>query len=253
MKSPIKERPLNNPGESLERRVQEIRYDEYLAPAIWATFAVVMAGLEWWRWFFQTPLSPWAYTILAVAVVAYAVRKILKACSKVKNYEQGLEGEKSVGQFLETLRSKGALVLHDIGGDGFNLDHVVIHPTGIYVIETKALSKPDQGKAELIFDGERITKDGMEQDRNPLTQVTAQSRWLRDQLKESTGHTFPIRPVVLYPGWYVKPTDEARGSHVWVLNPTGLPVYMAHEEEKLSPEDMHLCHSRMALLVRSKA
>jgi hypothetical protein len=39
---------------------------------------------------------------------------------------QGREGEKAVGQYLERLRARGYQVLHDIPGENFNIDHVLI-------------------------------------------------------------------------------------------------------------------------------
>jgi hypothetical protein len=52
-----------------------------------------------------------------------------------------LTGERAVGQFLEEkLRPLGYHILNDLPGDGFNLDHVIIGPTGIYCVETKTRS-----------------------------------------------------------------------------------------------------------------
>ena len=41
----------------------------------------------------------------------------------------------------------------------------------------------------------------------------------------------PIRPVVLYPKWWVE--RKARGEAVWVLNPTAFIKFLAHEPAKL--------------------
>jgi hypothetical protein len=49
----------------------------------------------------------------------------------------GRDGERVVGQFLEDLREDWARVFHDVPGDRFNLDHVVLSLNGFFVIETK--------------------------------------------------------------------------------------------------------------------
>ena len=43
---------------------------------------------------------------------------------------------------LEDLRAQGYAVFHDIPGDGFNVDHALIGPAGIFAIETKTRAKP---------------------------------------------------------------------------------------------------------------
>lgn len=113
-------------------------------------------------------------------------------------------------------------------GNGFNLDHVVVSPRGIFVIETKTYRKSNRGRGVVEFDGERILVNGVEPERNAVTQVRALAAWLRDLLAESTGRRFPIRCAVVFPGWFVEKRAK-RASHVWVLNPEGLPAFIEHE------------------------
>jgi hypothetical protein len=117
--------------------------------------------------------------------------------------EIGRDGEKVVGQALEELRTGGAIMLHDITADGFNVDHVVISLKGIFVIETKTRSKPKGRDSKIVYDGEKILIDGWTMAPDPLKQVQANTSWIHDLLMESTGKSFPVRPVLLFPGWYV--------------------------------------------------
>lgn len=82
--------------------------------------------------------------------------------------------------------------------------------------------------AKVIFDGERILVDGFEPDRNPVIQAKAQATWLREVLAESTGRKFPVRPVVLFPGWFV---EQGKGTtrEIWVLTLKALPSFLARE------------------------
>jgi hypothetical protein len=71
----------------------------------------------------------------------------------------------------------GARIFHDIPGDGFSLDHVVISTHGLFVIETKTWSKrsPDD---RVTFDGTRLLVGGRTPSRDPIRQVRAASDWL---------------------------------------------------------------------------
>jgi len=190
-------------------------------------------------------------SFVAVVALVIMVIKFRKGIRKVKCIKLGLQGEKEVGQLLEQLREMGAKVFHDIPGHNFNLDHVVIHSTGIYVIETKTLSKPDRGEAKLVFDGQSITKFGKALDRDPITQVTAGSDWFKVLLKDSTGKDFRTMPVVLFPGWYIERTRETRSDDFWVLNPKTLPKFISNAQAKLSPEDVKLISFHLDRYIRS--
>jgi hypothetical protein len=73
-----------------------------------------------------------------------------------------------------------------------------------------------------------------------VTQAKAACGWLRDLLKESTGKECAPRPVVVFPGWFVEPTAEARNSEVWVLNPKALPVFVQKSKPCYASDEVHL-------------
>jgi hypothetical protein len=77
-----------------------------------------------------------------------------------------------------------------------------------------------------------------------VRQAQALARWLADQLFESTGRRFAIRPVVLVPGWFVELTTK-RPPEVWVLNPKQLSAYIAREPRALKREDVASVSSRI--------
>lgn len=110
-----------------------------------------------------------------------------------------MDGEKAVGQFLEALRKQGCRIFHDIVGNGFNIDHVVIGPLGVFTVETKTFSKPVRGRATAGCDGERILFNRLEPDRNPITQARVARIWLRELLLENTARKFPSFPTSMKP------------------------------------------------------
>ncbi|KFZ30645.1 nuclease [Pseudidiomarina salinarum] len=251
-KSPLKSKPLNNPGESLEKRLIDIVFDDILFFFIVAIVVFVLALMEWYRWYFETLPNPILMSVLAAIVVVIAGWKVVRGFRAANAVKLGIAGEKAVGQFLERLRIKGAQVFHDVEGENFNLDHVVIHRSGIYVVETKMMSKPAKGKAELDFDGVQIKYRGKAIMGDPVTQVNAASYWLAELLSESTGRKLPVRGVVVYPGWYINTSDAGSRTKVWVLNPKALPAYIENQPEQIPAEDIYLCAYHLSRYIRTK-
>ena len=158
-----------------------------------------------------------------------------------------------MGEFLERLRESGFKVFHDIPGPQFNIDHVVIGPKGVFTIETKTWSKPARGQPRITFDGESLKAAGFDPDRDPIVQGRAQARWLNQLLAESTGRKVPVRPVIVFPGWFIEGPPREKKSEVWVLEPKLLPAYLDHEPEVLAPEDVSLLAFHLSRYVRADA
>jgi len=252
-KSPIKNLPVRMPGQSLQHQIIEVFFDQVLTYAMVALFLVILAILEWQRFLLDMKPHPWISTVFAVVALIVLFIKCRRALGEMRSLKLGRIGEEAVGQYLEErLRPLGYQVLHDIPGDGFNIDHVAIGPTGIYCIETKTISKPAKGAAEVKFDGDKITVNGFAPDRDPVVQVRAGARFLRDLLAESTGKQFQIMPVVLYPGWFV--TRQPENADVWVLNEKALPTFMQNARSSLPPEDINLVtfHLKRYVIAKTK-
>lgn len=251
-KSPLKDRPLRNPGESVDRELLNLLFDEVLLYISAAGIFMTMALLEWYRWLSDAPPSPFLMSGVALIAIAVAAWKIRKTKPKIEALKLGRDGEKAVAQYLDRLRERGARVFHDVISDGFNVDHVLIDTTGVYVIETKTRSKPERGPAKLVFDGATVRTNGFEPDRNPVIQARAARGWIAELLQESTGKSAPMRAVVLYPGWYIDTIEAGRTSDVWVLNPKALPKYIENAQQRLSSEDVQLFAYHLSRYVRSE-
>jgi hypothetical protein len=250
MRSPIKRRPLRNPGDSLDDEIQEVVWSQFAVYYFAAAFSVVLAAIEWVRWFTKAAPNPILYSLIAVCAVAVAGYKIRGAFTNVRNLKLGRDGERAVGQFLERLRERGAQVIHDFPGEKFNIDHVVVHQSGVYAIETKTYSKADRGEARILFDGQSVRIPGRKLERDPVQQARAQGKWLQELILETSGKRVPVRPVVVFPGWFVVPTAEAKASDVWVLNPKALPAFIEHSDTQLAEADVHMVASHLTRYVR---
>ena len=129
-------------------------------------------------------------------------------------------------------------MFHDIPGANFNIDHVIIGPTGIYTIETKTLSKPFRGQSKIIYDGDNLRRDdGLSMDED-LDQACAQTRWLADLLNQGRKEVYTVTPVLLYTGWWVENIASKEKRRVWVLNEKALSSFLAHESSVLSSAEV---------------
>jgi hypothetical protein len=181
--------------------------------------------------------------------IAWAGYRVATTLPRIRALKLAVEGERAVGQYLDRLRSEGYEVFHDVQGGNFNVDHVVVGPPGAFTVETKTWSKPSKGDARIRLDGQVLTAAGREPDRDPLIQARAQASWLAELLKESTGRTIAVRPVILFPGWFVEPM-EGSSRDVWVLNPKALPEFLRHEPERLGREDVKLVAFHLSRFIR---
>ena len=249
-KSPLKDKPLRNPGQSVREHRFDLFYDKLLAPAVVVVMLLYWAVIEWMRYFFPSTPSPWLATFFLSVAVGYAGWQFRMNWPKIRALKQAEDGEKAVGQHLEGLRSQGYSVFHDLIGEGFNVDHVIIGPAGVFTIETKTWSKPRQGSPTISFDGETLRAAGWEPDRDPIIQAKAQASWLHGLLMESTGKSYPVRPVVLFPGWYVEDSRRSR-KDLWVLEPKALPAFLANEKGQVLPEDVSLATSHLSRFIRA--
>ena len=217
-RSPIKRIALNLPGRSLTLRLIELLSKRAVLYA-YSISLLCIAAASWLQWAVGGLILPVAYTVAAAAVVILTAAFVRRQESEVRNVELGLDGEREVSDTLQEVSADlGYRVFHSIADDGFDIDHVLIGPAGIFVIETKTHSKRD-GDRRVKYDGKRVLIDGREPDRDPIAQVRACSRRIGQILYERLGERVPVRGVVLYPGWFV---EEADNAEVLVLAPKRL-------------------------------
>lgn len=108
--------------------------------------------------------NPIMFSVPAVLALLYAAFRIWRALPRLRALRQGLEGEQAIGQFLERLREHGYSVFHDVVGSGFNIDHVLIGPGGVFTIETKTWSNPASRVAKIRYDGVTIRLDTLDRE-----------------------------------------------------------------------------------------
>ena len=180
------------------------------------------------------------YTMLVAIYGVICVSALIvlwKLLNKYSNYKLGLMGERAVGEELNKLMLDGCHVYHDFkfnDDDDYNIDHVVVAPSGVYCVETKCSRKrkglPERKEHEIVFDGEQLhyphntNSFGVEQTRRNSTQL---AQWL----SSAVGDKIYVKGILTFPGWYVRETKMAK--NLRVLNPKLIRNYIASQKEKV--------------------
>ena len=249
-RSPLKAKPMRQPGQSLGELRRDLFEDYLLFPGLFVIVFGFMAFVRWMEVRSGVIHSPWIYTTISAVAFAWLAFRFTRLLPLIRNLRQGEAGEKIVGEYLDRLRERGYRIFHDVLGDGFNIDHIIIGPAGVFTLETKTWSKPARGEPRIDFDGQALRVLGGEPDRSPIIQARAQAGWLRALLEESTGRKFKVHPVVLVPGWFIDSSTQKDWS-TWVLEPKAFPKWLKDDPATLSPEDVQMAAYHLSRYVRS--
>lgn len=117
-------------------------------------------------------------------------------------------GERVVGEELNGLTAHGYHVFHDLPlSETWNIDHIIVGPSGIYAVETKVEGIPERGfergRNEVIYDGKGLRFPN-HYDAKRLAQAKAQAERLEKSLSSSVGMLIDVKPVLTVPGWSIR-------------------------------------------------
>ncbi len=189
------------------------------------TFYPIFQGLASGHFLFAQiwtpPLRDPAIASAALAVVAlswllWKGRAVLKLAADVRNWRFGLRGEQAVAEKLadRSLAAAGYSAFHDVPGTGdWNIDHIVVGPGGVFVLETKARprrkAKRQQPEHVVEFDGSVLQFPSCYDD-EAVKQVERNAKWVREFLEAFPPKNIPVQPVIVLPGWFVKTQGNFR-------------------------------------------
>ena len=156
--------------------------------------------------------------LLGLIAFAFLLFRFIRVIREVWKLRLGYEAELAMGQELDQLMRKGAIVCHDVAAENFNIDHVVVTRKGVFAIETKGRSKPNRGlgkdDAKVIYDG-KVLKFPRWAETRPIEQAQRQAQWLARWLSSAVGEQVAVKPVLALPGWFV---DRKGRSDVLVIS-----------------------------------
>ena len=203
-------------GETNRLRVQE--FDEWIDPwfVVLTTIPIILVVV-------LTLQRPhWAVVILffliSAVVAAVAHRILSRLIRKRAAYRLGFHGERFVAEELNQLMSDGFRVFHGVPFPKYNMDHVLVGPNGVFVVETKTRRKrtaDGKEKHKVLFDGTQLNfPSGW--DTEALDQARRNKKSLSQWLSSATGVPIAAETILTIPGWWVERKGRA---DVYVVNP----------------------------------
>ncbi len=240
---PQEEKLLRPPGHSLALQLDTI-WEVFTMRFLLSIGCGMLSSLFWpmvlaflnvpqYRVWALIPLAP---ALALVILTGHYLSEARTLLGKARNYRLGLRGEQAVAEALTEVASAGYRAFHDLpGGDTWNIDHVVVGPPGVFVIETKARSRravsTKQPAHKVGYDVETLYFPTGE-DRQAIPQARRNARWVAEYLTRKTGERVEAAPMVVLPGWYVeRATADTKG--IAVMNATYLKKYLANQPSQL--------------------
>jgi hypothetical protein len=132
---------LGHPGRSALTQYRRRRAAEWAAwtrSLTWRAPLVMAAGLAAGALAAQTGLPAAGLTSLAVAaLVGWRLR--FRPSNQARAWQRGAAGERHTARLLDRLGREGYVVFHDLAmpNSPANLDHLVLGPSGVFVIDSK--------------------------------------------------------------------------------------------------------------------
>jgi len=236
---PVEFKLLRGPGESLRRRIK--KFDDEFAWRIFlaATLPILLAGIALQGAAAARPqsyLEVWAVLVAPVLVLAgslvLAGIYLYRSFVRYRNDSLGYLGERHVAELMEPLLREGYSIFHDVPAVGkgteFNLDHVIVGPTGVALVETKTRRKSKKSphkRSYTVYANADHLKWPWGRENAELKQTLDQANWLSTFIQGRTGLKTSVAPILALPGWMV---EGEVSSGVSVLNPKRLPAVVRH-------------------------
>ncbi|MBR6586876.1 MAG: NERD domain-containing protein [Kiritimatiellae bacterium] len=189
-------------------------------------------------------LPVWLLVLLFLAAICWLWFRVLKIRRGVKTWRLGENGEQYVGQTLEKdMRPLGYDVFHDVvikkGGRTFNLDHVLIGPNGVYLVETKAWRKPEKGSPEIEYTDGRLYKMGQAIRDDTVKEVSSLAKAANKLFFELTGRSYYVKPILVVAGWFCK-CGSMRDAQFRLLNEKQVANWVQKDTPQRIPDPKDL-------------
>ena len=161
----------------------------------------------------------WGAVVAVIYVVSIKTLENagLKLKKRISDADTGAKAEQAVADALQELPDDYH-VFHDLEFPGFNIDHVVLGPNGIFLVETKSQKgNITQEHDELLRNGRKFFKDF-------LKQCWRQTYSLRDHLNAERLRGLTIKPILCFSRGFVEIRGPVKG--VTVLNASYLRPFI---------------------------
>jgi hypothetical protein len=228
-------------GESIRQRREKL-INEKLPP-------IVFSPILFWAVYVAQQIQQSSHTgpeprvwlciaIITTGIAAIWFRRLLPI---VRRLNRGECAELHIADTLEELRVDGYKPIHDIVGENFNVDHVLVGPGGVFAIETKFRS----GRGEITFrNGEGLFVGERAEEKDCLKQARGNAAAVAQIIQETCRKREWVTPLVVFVGeWRVK--DDWHDTDVRVFTPDRLSRYIRSRQPRLRRGEVELIASHL--------
>jgi hypothetical protein len=137
---------------------------------------------------------PWVGGFVGGASLAFYVALRESPPTWIENYQVGAWGEAKTAKALQSLLGAGWVILHDLNRINHNLDHVLVGPGGVFVLDTKNWP----GTAQVERGGIVITRlDGKRSRLDLASKARAQGVELNQLVRQRCGLRVWVTAVIV--------------------------------------------------------
>ncbi len=150
-----------------------------------------------------------------LALIFFAGRHLWNLLGLRRMLEMRYLGERAVAEELAPLLAQGYRIYHDVAIHGaesqLDLDHVVVGPNGVTVIECETRPRPTGKNArqdhEVTFDGKNLVWP-WGPDRDTVAAIEGEAGSFTRWLMQTTGYRIQAVPLLTVPGWWIEITGR---------------------------------------------
>ncbi len=219
---------LRGPGHTHSNQIAELAADLQVCQIALFTFPMLAlathAAYSYFGRVAETLPRTAISSLLVLIFMGYYAWRLLQLSATRRSCRLRRDGEVAVGCELGLLAANGYRVFHDFPADGFKIDHIVVGPTGVMVVETLTRSHHRPADAVLTYDG-RMLHFPKFSDYKILEQANLKADWISRWMSATTGEDVCARAMVAVPGWSVKRTSA---DGIPVVNPRQFDTLFKH-------------------------
>lgn len=158
----------------------------------------------------------------------------------IEQWRTGWEGERRTARALAPLRRLGCALLHDLSDRGSagratkgNIDHVVITPAGVFLLDTKWLGGAVTIDGETVRVRRRDIDDDSYRDRALARTMRARAARLQEDIAPQSGVRF-VQPVVVF--WGIFEAGEVNSGGVTFIHGDRLAGWLRNQRQTMTVE-----------------
>ena len=154
----------------------------------------VLSVVGWHLW----PSLGFMFGLWAGAAMSFWLMARDSPPAWIQQWQQGAFGEQATGKQLKTLEREGWVVLHDLPRGTGNVDHVVVGPGGVFVLDSKRTDGQvvvdEQGRVTIA----RLDDPGLHYMHTGAAHVRRLAHETHDQVVAASRLNVWVTPVVVW-------------------------------------------------------